>query len=217
MVALVKPNLTLEQDGQTLLMVARALGKSDEWLKMGNVEDVAKWRWISVERKRVVRVFWGDAGLCGTIPEEIGALSALVKLDLSGNELQGLLPDQLGNLMFLAVLHLQSNSLSGHVPSSLAKLTNLRYLSLQGNCFTTDVPPATIFNNKDEVKSYLAFTNRAIARYLVIAVSVTTRRSYTRPAPPLYAFLSSVRDTTLEVLSFLGEDIVYIFRAAGLH
>jgi Leucine-rich repeat (LRR) protein len=57
--------------------------------------------------------------LSGEIPAELGSLSNLESLDLSGNALSGEIPAELGSLSNLIWLYLAGNQLSGCVPSSL--------------------------------------------------------------------------------------------------
>ena len=40
-------------------------------------DNVSKWKGVTVEGGRVTRLDWYDEGLAGTIPSELGALSAL--------------------------------------------------------------------------------------------------------------------------------------------
>jgi len=47
---------------------------------------------------------------------------------LNGNKLSGSLPDELGNLKNLSRLQLDENQLSGPVPKSFANLVNVRHL-----------------------------------------------------------------------------------------
>ena len=63
----------LEQDGRTLLKLARALGKSSAWFKgRKHVDDVSKWTRTKVEGGRVTHVFWFNQKLTGTILPDIG-------------------------------------------------------------------------------------------------------------------------------------------------
>ena len=79
--------------------------------------------------------------LTGTIPEDLGH-SNLVWLDLSGNELTGSIPSVLGDLRNLMRLFLSENHLSGPVPAELGGLSNLEELYLSRNQLTGSIPPA---------------------------------------------------------------------------
>ncbi|CAL5387461.1 unnamed protein product [Camellia sinensis] len=78
----------------------------------------------------------------GSIPEEIGSLSKLTRVDLSTNyRLEGLLPLTLGNLTQLVQLHISNTNISGPIPSSIGQLTNLTTLDLSLNHFNSSIPP----------------------------------------------------------------------------
>ncbi|CAL5387455.1 unnamed protein product [Camellia sinensis] len=83
-----------------------------------------------------------ECHLTGSIPEEIGSLSKLTRLDLSTNyHLEGLLPLTLRNLTQLVQLHISSANISGPIPSSIGQLTNLTILDLSLNHFNGSIPP----------------------------------------------------------------------------
>ena len=78
--------------------------------------------------------------LQGTIPDELGLLTALTYLHLRSNELTGTLPSQLGQLTALTYLEFWSNRLTGTIPTQLGKLTALPVLSLRDNQLTDTIP-----------------------------------------------------------------------------
>ena len=86
--------------------------------------------------------------MAGSIPAELGDLSALVTLDLSGNLLAGSIPADLGDLANLERLDLSDNVLSGAIPAGLASLApstgSLTYLGLCSNYLTGNVPTACL-------------------------------------------------------------------------
>ena len=82
-----------------------------------------------------------------TIPSELGRLTHLTTLDLSGNaygfdshRFRGALPEELGNLRNLRTLNLSFNGLDGVIPAGLGRLSNLRELRLNHNQLTGEVP-----------------------------------------------------------------------------
>ncbi len=98
---------------------------------------------LNADSTRVAKVELDDEDLDGTLPPEIGDLSALTELDLSDNDLSGQLPKELGKMWKLTHLELDRNGLSGEIPLALDALTGLRKLRLfAGNTFTGCVPPA---------------------------------------------------------------------------
>ena len=78
--------------------------------------------------------------LTGTIPAELGSLTNLKTLWLSGNQLSGEIPAELGSLTNLKTLWLSGNQLSGEIPAELGSLTNLKTLWLSGNQLSGEIP-----------------------------------------------------------------------------
>ena len=77
----------------------------------------------------------------GTIPQDIGDLTAISYLDLRSNDLTGPIPPELGKLTRLERLYLGRNKLSGPIPPELGKLTMLTSLYLSGNELSGPIPP----------------------------------------------------------------------------
>ena len=93
--------------------------------------DVLKWTGIKVKDGRVTSINWISERLTGTVPAEIGQLSALTKICLRNNELVGEVPFSICNLTNLKELTLRQNmQLTDELPSSFVKLTNLRKIDL---------------------------------------------------------------------------------------
>ncbi len=78
--------------------------------------------------------------ISGSIPAELGSLTALAVLDLNTNQLTGSIPATLGNLTKLGTLNLGGNQLSGSIPTELGSLTALAVLDLNTNQLTGSIP-----------------------------------------------------------------------------
>ena len=76
------------------------------------------------------------------IPESIGMLTNLKKLDLRHNNLTSL-PASIGNLRNLGKLWLEANSLTS-IPDSIGNLTNLRELDLRWNANLNYIPQSVL-------------------------------------------------------------------------
>ncbi len=103
---------------------------------------ITSWEGVRVRGTpgRVHFLLLADLGLTGVIPPELGALDALRRLDLDGNELTGEIPSQLGGLSNLAHLYLFDNGLSGPMPTELGNLSDLEGLDLEDNHLTGGIP-----------------------------------------------------------------------------
>ena len=86
--------------------------------------------------------FANNSGLTGGIPTQLGSLTALRTLDLSNNSgLTGGIPTELGDLTALEYLDLGGCwSLSGTIPTQLASLTALKQLDLSLISLTGGIP-----------------------------------------------------------------------------
>ena len=145
-----------DQDREALVALYEATGgrdwrSNDNWLTDAPLGD---WFGVDVNGEgRVVRVdlfthyipggtLLTGNNLAGEIPPELGDLTALTYLDLSGNEngLKGEIPPELGNLTALRELKLFSNSLTGEIPPELGNLVALERLTLWGNALTGPIP-----------------------------------------------------------------------------
>ena len=166
-------NTTLEEDSETLKLLCKAFGKKEEWLyQMWKCKRfvtssqlstltlpnthlyLLAFHRIEMAEARVVSVDWSGQNLKGTIPPEIGSLTALMSLEIYSNGIKGTIPAELGNLKSLIELAINDNSISGHIPSSLANLTNLESLGLNDNFFKGQVPDY-IENDFERVQGFL--------------------------------------------------------------
>ncbi len=101
-----------------------------------------EWHGITTDGSgRVVTVDLFLNGLAGSMPPELGNLTALRTLTLSGSSLSGPIPSELGRLANLEKLNLIVNRLSGSIPPELGNLHKLRLLTLSANQLTGTIPP----------------------------------------------------------------------------
>ena len=100
------------------------------------------WEGVTISDGRVtgLRFYSFDGSINGAIPAELGNLTALTSLYLSGHELVGNIPAQLGNLTNLTTLNLSGNDLTGRIPTQLGQLTNLTTLNLSNSQLTGNIP-----------------------------------------------------------------------------
>ena len=92
--------------------------------------------------QKVDRIDLASDNLQGTIPTELGQLTALTYMNFANNQLTGALPTQLIQLTALVWLGWRSNQLSGRIPSQLGQLTALTWLNLRENRFSGTIPNA---------------------------------------------------------------------------
>lgn len=84
--------------------------------------------------------FLKNGDIHGSLPREIGKLTQLETLSMSGNKLSGSLPNEIGSLTSLTYLSLSDNSISGPIPRDIGKLHKLVWLGLDSNQLTGPVP-----------------------------------------------------------------------------
>lgn len=96
--------------------------------------------------------FWGNLSslkllfvdankFTGTIPGELGLLTALNALSLGDNpSMGGKIPDSLGGMSSLSFLSFQHMGLSGSIPTSLFSLVKVQNLYLSHNSLTSSLP-----------------------------------------------------------------------------
>jgi Leucine rich repeat len=96
----------------------------------------------------------------GKLPSEIGLLTQMTRLALSGNQLIGTIPSTLGNLDQLTFLDLSDNQLNGTIPSTLGNLDQLEFLDMGANQLTGTIPMT--MGNLDQIMDMRLFQNQLI-------------------------------------------------------
>jgi len=89
---------------------------------------------------RVDYIYLWSNNLTGSIPSEIGNLTALIELQLGDNSLSGSIPPEIAKLTSLRQLWLHYNQLSGSIPPEIGKMSNLVWLSLYNNKLSGSIP-----------------------------------------------------------------------------
>ncbi|XP_065620402.1 receptor-like protein 6 [Quercus suber] len=94
--------------------------------------------------------------LQGSLPEfhPNGSLQSLL---LHETKFSGTLPDSIGNLKMLSRIDLSFCNFNGSIPSSIANLTQLVYLDISSNNFTGPVPSFNMAKNMTKIN--LSFNN----------------------------------------------------------
>jgi|GEM_PF-3521172 len=122
-------------------------------------ENPDNWHGVRVSSGRVRGITLNNNLLSGSIPPEIGNLTALDRLQLTQNQLTGSIPPEIGSLSHLNDLSLAQNQLSGTIPPEIGNLTNLRwFLSLSQNQLSGPIPPE--LGNLTALESLLLWENQ---------------------------------------------------------
>jgi len=82
--------------------------------------------------------------LSGSLPTEVSLLTALRQITIRSNYLTGSIPNQISNLQSLTKLDLENNILSGSIPSSIPALINLQQFSAGGNELNGNIPDGIV-------------------------------------------------------------------------
>ncbi len=129
------------QDSLALLALYNSTNGAN-WKTTWNLNNpVSSWHGVDTANGRVVKLNLFFNNLNGSIPSELGNLSALTNLNLFSDDLTGSIPPELGNLTALTNLNLSLNDLTGSIPPELGNLTALTNLSLFSNDLTGSIPP----------------------------------------------------------------------------
>ena len=125
---------TDEGDDEGVLRTWRAMCPElqERWPEAAGPEG---WDRVTIENGRVVKLELHGFGLTGAVPAEIGQLTALKELWLSGNQLTSL-PAEIWKLRLLRGLDLGGNRLT-NMPAEIGQLTSLAGLYLSGNQLTS--------------------------------------------------------------------------------
>ncbi|CDY53829.1 BnaA09g57210D [Brassica napus] len=93
---------------------------------------------LTLERFRV-----SDNSLTGTVPVKLWGLPKMLgALNLAFNKFSDELPEEIGDVEALTKVEINDNRFSGEIPSSIGKLKGLSSLKMQSNGFSGSIPEA---------------------------------------------------------------------------
>lgn len=102
---------------------------------------LSSWYGVSLnENGRVSGLNLRYNNLVGDIPNEIGNLTGITKLELNRNKLNGSIPKDIGNLSNLKILNLSTNELTGTIPIEINKLDSLIIFNIYDNKIRDTIP-----------------------------------------------------------------------------
>jgi len=78
--------------------------------------------------------------ISGSLPSQLGLLSNIQSFDIFGNDISGKIPPELGSWSSIELLNLGFNSLTGTIPSSLGSMLMLTDLNFALNFLTGEIP-----------------------------------------------------------------------------
>jgi Leucine-rich repeat (LRR) protein len=134
------PGNYFEADSLALVAIYNAMG-GDNWSSAWDLNnDVSSWNGVSVSNGRVTGLSLYNRNLTGSIPSEIGDLTALRNFSVGADVITDSLPSSIGNLKSLTSLQVQNTHVSGFIPSSIGELSTLTSIYLGGNQFTGSIP-----------------------------------------------------------------------------
>ncbi|CAN1137664.1 Receptor-like kinase TMK3 [Linum perenne] len=116
------------------------LGEPSGW---SGSDPCSPWDGVTCSGNRVTQIKISDQGLKGTLPQELANLTALDRVEASGNQLTGPLPD-LSGLSSLTYLNVMGNRFDSIPPNFFSGLSGLESVYLDHNPFSKWVIPPTL-------------------------------------------------------------------------
>ncbi|KAJ0982027.1 hypothetical protein J5N97_010282 [Dioscorea zingiberensis] len=101
----------------------------------------AIWQNMSSYRNKSLIFLLNGNQLSGSLPEEIGFLPNLNRIQIDENQISGTIPKSFANLKSTKHFHMNNNSLSGQIPPELSGLSSALHLLLDNNNLSGYLPP----------------------------------------------------------------------------
>lgn len=161
-------------EAQALMAVVDALGCPASTcprvgaLVCGNVRFSGR---VVCNGSSVTRFAWDSGPFNGTLPSDIGALTALTELTLTRHAVASNIPTQIGRLTRLTRLDLSIGQLRGTVPPAIGTLTSLVHLGLNGNNLVGQLPDLS----RTKLHSLLVNGNQFTGTLPALPASLTVR------------------------------------------
>lgn len=162
--------------------------------------DECNWKNVTCENGTLINLIPEEQGLQGSVPSDVGLLTATQALSLSLNKVQGELPTTIGLLTDMILLGAFGNQISGTFPTELALLTNMEYLDLHDNEFIDSFPSfisgLTNLKSLNLGENFLSFTIPDLSGLTQLSFLSLNSNLLTGTIPPNLA-----RSTKLELLN----------------
>ena len=133
------------------------------------------------------------------IPRELGHLSELRHLNISGNDLHGEIPSELGRLSHLEKLLIQGDKLEGTVPQEIFELTKLQDLRIDGENLRAEV--------SDTVETFILSGANVELRVEALTGCLSGYASYM-----VNSYMHSVTGSELQICDGIHEEDLNVLR-----
>ncbi|KAH9737063.1 protein kinase domain-containing protein [Citrus sinensis] len=150
LVLLAAAQTTDPQEASALQAIKNSLVDSMNHLRNWNKGDPCMSNWTGVlcfdtvetdGHLHVRELLLNGNKLSGSLPDDLGYLSNLNRLQVDENNITGTIPKSFANLSRVRHLHLNNNSIGGQIPSELSKLSTLIHLLVDNNNLSGNLPP----------------------------------------------------------------------------
>lgn len=139
-----EPRMSLNKlDSISILNIYKAIGP---WKNEWDLTDITTWQGVTVafdvatKELRITELHVIEGSFDGELTEDIGNLSELRVLVLTGGNLYGKIPESIGNLKHLHYLTIANNNISGQIPATIGKLKELEWLRIFRTNVNGEIP-----------------------------------------------------------------------------